>query len=260
SLGQLTAGIAHEIKNPLNFVNNFADLSVELAEELQKELGAHPDRPVAEVLPELEDLLGDLQENARRIHEHGRRADRIVYAMLQHSRGSTGEPVATDVNAFVEEYANLAYHGQRARDADFNAEVRRDLDPAVGEVPVVPQDLGRVLINLFSNAFDAVKARAQTDGPGYHPAVTVATRRAADGVEIHVSDNGGGVESDAEGRVFEPFFTTKPTGEGTGLGLSLAYEIVTQRHGGDLRLENHPGEGATFVICLPDDPPEPPEA
>ena len=252
SLGQLTAGIAHEIKNPLNFVNNFADLSVELAEELAAALAANAARPVGEVLPEMEELLGDLRENARRIHEHGRRADRIVYAMLQHSRGGAGERVPTDVNELVDEYANLAYHGMRAKDADFNVAVRRELDPEAGAVPLVPQDIGRVLINLLSNAFDAVRDHAAEAGPDYVPAVTVATRRAARGVEIRVSDNGTGIAQGTADRVFEPFFTTKPSGQGTGLGLSLAYEIVTQGHGGTLRMESHPGDGATFVVSLPD--------
>jgi ligand-binding sensor domain-containing protein/signal transduction histidine kinase len=253
SLGQLTAGIAHEIKNPLNFVNNFADLSVELADELGEELAAHPDRPVREVLPEMEGLLADLKENARRIHEHGRRADRIVYAMLQHSRGGAGERTPTDVNELVEEYANLTYHGQRAKDTEFNVAVRRELDPEAGTVPLVPQDVGRVLINLLGNAFDAVREHAKKTGPDYLPTVTVATRRMEDGVEIRVADNGPGIPPEVAERVFEPFFTTKPSGQGTGLGLSLAYEIVTQGHGGTLRVESRPGEGATFVIELPDE-------
>jgi signal transduction histidine kinase len=258
SLGQLTAGIAHEIKNPLNFVNNFADLSVELADELNEELAGQADRRVGDVLPEMEDLLADLKENARRIHEHGRRADRIVYAMLQHARGGTGERAPTDVNEFVEEYANLAYHGMRAKDTDFNATLRHELDPAAGTVAFVPQDIGRVLINLLSNAFDAVRERASRDGAGYLPTVTVATARTPRGVEIRVSDNGPGIAAEAAERIFEPFFTTKPSGQGTGLGLSLAYDIVTAGHGGTLRVESRPGDGATFVVSLPDGTPAAP--
>jgi len=252
SLGQLTAGIAHEIKNPLNFVNNFADLSVDLADELRDELNAHPDQPLSDVLPVVQGLLEGLRETARRIHEHGRRADRIVHAMLQHSRGGTGEPVRVDVNAFVEEYANLAYHGMRAKDADFRVTLERDLAPDAGEAELVPQEMGRVLINLLSNAFDAVNGRAKADGAAYEPVVTVRTRRAGDRVEIHVADNGPGIPDALRRRIFEPFFTTKATGSGTGLGLSLSYEIVTQGHGGGLRLESRDGEGATFVVSLPE--------
>ena len=255
SLGQLTAGIAHEIKNPLNFVNNFADLSVELADELGEELHNNKDKPVSAVLEEVDALLDDLRDNARRIHEHGTRADRIVKAMLLHSRGSAAEKARVEANRFVEEYANLAYHGARANDKEFQVDLVREMDPAAGEVEVIPQELGRVLINLLSNAFYAVGQRRKLEGAGYDPAVTVGTRRLTEGgvdwVEIRVADNGTGIPDELRQKVFEPFFTTKPTGEGTGLGLSLAYEIVTQGHSGAMAVESEESVGTTFSIRLP---------
>ena len=254
SLGQLTAGIAHEIKNPLNFVNNFADLSVELADELGDELHDNKEKPVKDVLEEVDALLEDLRENARRIHEHGTRADRIVKAMLLHSRGSSAERARVDANRFVEEYANLSYHGARANDKEFQVDLVRDLDPAAGEVELIPQELGRVLINLFSNAFYAVGQRRKVEGDGYHPTVTVSTRRleqsGEDWVEIRIADNGTGIPAELREKVFEPFFTTKPTGDGTGLGLSLAYDIITQGHGGVMTVESEEGVGTTFSIQL----------
>jgi signal transduction histidine kinase/ligand-binding sensor domain-containing protein len=254
SLGQLTAGIAHEIKNPLNFVNNFADLSVDLADEVGQELAEAGDRPASALLDELGPLLDDLRENARRIHEHGQRADRIVRAMLLHSRGGAGERGRVDLNRFVDEYANLAYHGARANDADFHVALERDLGADVGEVEIVPQELGRVLINLITNAFHAVHERAAA-GHGYAPAVTLRTRRRGGRVVLEVEDNGTGIPAATRERIFEPFFTTKPTGEGTGLGLSLAYDIVTQVHGGQMSVESVEGEGTTFTVVLPDAPP-----
>jgi signal transduction histidine kinase len=224
---------------------------VDLADELGEELTTHSERPIGEILPELQELLEDLKENARRIHEHGQRADRIVHAMLQHSRGGAGERAPTDLNALVAEYTNLSYHGQRAKETDFNAVVHTDLDPDVGMVEVIPQEIGRVLINLLGNAFYAVQQHARTQGPDYQPTVTVTTKRTPRGIEVRVADNGPGIPEDVRARIFEPFFTTKPTGAGTGLGLSLSYEIVTQGHGGDLRVESTEGAGATFVLILP---------
>ncbi|MEL6614295.1 MAG: ATP-binding protein, partial [Bacteroidota bacterium] len=252
---QLTAGIAHEIKNPLNFVNNFADLSVELADELGEELHENKDKPVSAVLEEVDALLEDLRENSRRIHQHGTRADRIVKAMLLHSRGASGEHARVDANRFVEEYANLAYHGARANDKEFQVDLVRELDPEVAEAEVIPQELGRVLINLLSNAFYAVGQRRKLEGDGYQPTVTVATESVRlageDGVEIRIADNGTGIPDELRKKVFEPFFTTKPTGDGTGLGLSLAYDIITGAHGGTLSVESAQGEGTTFFIRLP---------
>ena len=272
SLGQLTAGIAHEIKNPLNFVNNFAELSVDLTSELEEDLAAAGTQPVADVLPGLAPLIDDLRENARRIHEHGQRADRIVRAMLLHSRGGAVERARVKVNAFVEEYANLAYHGARANDPDFTAALTRAFDADAGEAEVVPQELGRVLINLLSNAFHAVQARTTAaraaakaaapvggpaGGPAYAPEVSVGTRRDGDDVEIVVADNGTGMAPDVLAKIFEPFYTTKPTGEGTGLGLSLAHDIVAQVHGGTLTVESTVGAGTRFVVRFPAGTPAP---
>ena len=251
SLGQLTAGIAHEIKNPLNFVNNFAELSVELADELDEELQQHADQSVASIRGDLEPLLADLKENARRIHEHGQRADRIVRAMLLHSRGGTDEKARVNVNAFVEEYANLAYHGAKANEADFQVVLERDLGAETGEADVVPQELGRVLINLLTNAFYAVQKQSTSGETSYAPTVTVRTRREGANVQIEVEDNGTGISEEVQRRIFEPFFTTKPTGEGTGLGLSLAHDIVTGVHGGEMDMKSDVGEGTTFRIAIP---------
>ncbi len=261
SLGQLTAGIAHEIKNPLNFVNNFAELSVDLAADLRTDLEAAAERPVSDVLPDIEPLLDDLRDNARRIHEHGQRADRIVRAMLLHSRGGAVERARVDVNRFADEYANLAYHGARANDSDLAVNLVRDLAPDAGEAEVVPQELGRVLINLLSNAFHAVGLRRQAGEPGYDATVTLHTRRLpeADGdlVEIALEDNGPGIPTEALEKIFEPFFTTKASGEGTGLGLSLAHDIVTQVHGGTLTVESAVGVGTTFTVRIPAGVPAP---
>ena len=256
SLGQLTAGIAHEIKNPLNFVNNFAELSVDLAADLRQDLETAGDRPVSDVLPDLADLLDDLRDNATRIREHGQRADRIVRAMLLHSRGGAVERARVDVNRFVEEYANLAYHGARANDADLAIDLVRDFDPAAGEAEVVPQELGRVLINLLANAFHAVGERKHAAAgaggeAGYVPRVTVRTRRKGSEIEIEMDDNGPGIPDAVLAKIFEPFFTTKPAGEGTGLGLSLAHDIVAQVHGGTMDVRSTVGVGTVFTICIP---------
>ena len=256
SLGQLTAGIAHEIKNPLNFVNNFADLTVELAGEIDEELRASPERTVGEALVDIEDLLGDLRDNARRIHEHGQRADRIVRSMLLHSRGGSGERGRVELNRFVEEYANLAYHGARANDQDFNIALEWDLDPEMGEIEIVPQELGRVLINLLTNAFHAVTDRRRDPATpeDYQPTVTLHTRCADTTAVLTIEDNGTGIPEAVRQQIFEPFFTTKPTGEGTGLGLSLVHDIVTGVHGGEVSVESTEGEGTSFIIVLPTRP------
>ncbi|PAP78312.1 sensor histidine kinase [Rubrivirga marina] len=246
SLGQLTAGIAHEIKNPLNFVNNFASLSRDLATELAAELDA--EAPDADLVAE---ILDDLRQNAQRIEQHGRRADAIVRGMMQHARAGQGERAPADLNALVGEHANLAYHGRRAQTSDFDAALQIDLGDDVGQVDVVAQDLGRVVLNLVTNAFDAVTARAQAEAPGYQPTVRVTTRRAGATVEITVEDNGTGIPEDVRRRVFEPFYTTKPAGKGTGLGLSMSHDIVEQGHGGSLDVESTEGEGTAFVITLP---------
>lgn len=252
SLGQLTAGIAHEIKNPLNFVNNFAVLSEELAEELAEELEANRDAPVSKVLGDVEDLLSDIRFNARKIHEHGRRADSIVRGMLEHSRGQSTERRPQELNMLVEEYVNLAYHGMRAGDPHFQATIERDYDEAAGAIELVPQEMGRVFLNLLNNAFYAVHEKRLMVNGTYEPTITVSTRAMGSCVEIRVQDNGHGIPDAIKARIFEPFFTTKPTGTGnTGLGLSLSYEIVTKGHGGTLSVESEEGEGTTFIISLP---------
>ncbi|MGB3544994.1 ATP-binding protein, partial [Rubrivirga sp.] len=256
SLGQLTAGIAHEIKNPLNFVNNFADLSVDLAQELREEMEHAGDNPTSGVLEDVSDLIEDLQENARRIREHGQRADRIVRSMLLHSRGGSAEKGRVDINRFVDEYANLAFHGARANDSDFQVEIVREFADDADEVEVVPQEFGRVLINLLTNAFHTVTERSALEGDAYRPRVTVATSREGSDVEVVVRDNGTGIPEAVKAKIFEPFFTTKPTGEGTGLGLSLAHDIVSQVHGGQMTVESTEGEGTAFHIVIPDRQPD----
>jgi signal transduction histidine kinase len=255
-LGQLTAGVAHEIKNPLNFVTNFAQLSRDLLRELHDELESDPERPCGEAMADVADLLDDLALNTEKIAEHGRRADGIVKSMLAHSRTSPGERQPVDLNGLLDEYVNLAYHGMRARHAGFNVEIERAFDPAVGAVPLVAGEMGRAFLNLLDNAFDAVRARAAASGPTYRPTVRVETRIAPGGGAVRIADNGTGVPAAVRARVFEPFFTTKPSGEGTGLGLSLAYEIVTQGHGGTLTMETEEGAGTAFTIVLPSRSPE----
>lgn len=241
SLGALTAGIAHEIKNPLNFVNNFASISQELVEELEEE----------EDPEEREAILADLRANAAKIEEHGKRADSIVRSMMQHASGKKEERRPVAINQMVEEYVNLAYHGKRAQRPDANATIERDLGDDVGELSIVGQDMGRVLVNLINNAFDAIFERADSGEAGYEPTIRIATKRKKDRVVIRVGDNGGGMPEEVKGRIFEPFFTTKPTGSGTGLGLSMSYDIVTQGHGGQLIVESEEGVGTTFEIQLP---------
>ncbi len=242
SLGALTAGIAHEIKNPLNFINNFAEVNEELADELQEALTNGET---------VDDLLADLKQNAAVIAQHGKRADGIVKSMMAHAREGKGEREAVNLNGLIDEHVELAYHGKRAQVPDFNVEIVRAYDEAVGKVDVMQQDMGRVILNLVSNAFDAVMERAARENGPYAPTVTVSTRRISDQVEIRVEDNGPGMSDEVKAKVFEPFFTTKPTGSGTGLGLSLSYDIITQGHGGTLTVKNDDEKGAVFSITLP---------
>jgi len=246
SLGELTAGIAHEIQNPLNFVNNFADVSQELVQELAEE----QTRPARDASLE-DELLNDLRHNLHKINLHGQRAASIVRGMLEHSRTSTGERAPTDVNALAEEYLRLAYHGLRAKDKTFNATLDAQLTPNLPLVEAVAGDLGRVLLNLFTNAFYAVQQRQLAAEPGYQPTVRLRTRPLGEGVEIQISDNGTGIPPAVQARIFQPFFTTKPVGEGTGLGLSLSHDIITQGHGGTLTAESQQGAGTIFTIWLP---------
>ena len=251
SLGELTAGIAHEIQNPLNFVNNFSDVSAELIGELEDE----QQRPNRDALLEAE-LLGDLKENLKKISLHGGRASNIVKGMLEHARTSTGQRQPTDLNALADEYLRLAYQGQRAKDKSFTCELITDFATDLGLADVVPQEIGRVLLNLFNNAFYAVSARAkQNDQPAYQPTVQVSTQRIGDPsdgqtVAIRVCDNGTGMPDAVKAKIFQPFFTTKPTGEGTGLGLSLSYDIVTKGHGGTLAVTSKEGEGTEFIVTI----------
>jgi PAS domain S-box-containing protein len=252
SLGQLTAGIAHEIKNPLNFVNNFASLSNELLAEL-KDIAA----PALKTLggdqrAALDEVVSMLAGNLDKIVEHGQRADGIVKSMLAHSRGGSGDRQAVDLNALIEESLNLAYHGARAQDQNFNIALERDFDPAIKPIELVPQDITRVFLNLFGNGFYAAnkRARAYADG-SFRPVLRVATRDAGDSVEIRVRDNGVGIPSEIRDKLFQPFFTTKPTGEGTGLGLSISYDIVTQQHGGVITVDSKESVFTEFMVRLP---------
>jgi signal transduction histidine kinase len=252
SLGELTAGIAHEIQNPLNFVNNFSELNSELIDELVNEA----DKGNTE---EVKAIARDIAMNMGKINHHGKRADAIVKGMLQHSRTSTGQKEPTDINSLCDEYLRLAFHGLRAKDKTFNAKFETQLDPSIGKINVLPQDLGRVILNLINNAFYAAsQASHQTTGPKV-PVVIVTTKLVETNgpgqnkgvVEIRVTDNGPGIPEKIREKIFQPFFTTKPTGEGTGLGLSLSYDIVTKGHGGDLLLETKEGEGSTFIVRIP---------
>ena len=242
SLGKLTAGIAHEIKNPLNFVNNFAEISIELAEELESCVKKGED-----VAP----IVEDIKQNAEHIAKHGRRAASIVNSMMQHASGSQGTRQEIEVNTFISEYINLAYHGMRARTSDFNTTINQKYDDQAGTVEMVPQEIGRVLINLFNNAFFAMHEKAKENGLDYKPEITVSTQRKDKAVEICVVDNGPGIPKKVKDKIFEPFFTTKPAGSGTGLGLSLSFDIITQGHNGQLTVDSVPGKGTTFKILLP---------
>jgi signal transduction histidine kinase len=244
SLGELTAGIAHEIQNPLNFVNNFSELNTELIEELKEEIEKGN-------LDDVKSIADDIRLNEQKITHHGKRADSIVKGMLQHSRNSTGQKEPTDINALADEFLRLAYHGLRAKDKTFNATLNTMFDEAAGKINVISQDIGRVILNLITNAFHAVKEKKSMHPEGYSPTVTVRTERKDKDLLIVVSDNGNGVPERIIDKIFQPFFTTKPTGQGTGLGLSMSYDIITKGHNGDLRIKTKEGEGSEFIISLP---------
>ena len=250
SLGELTAGIAHEIQNPLNFVNNFSEVSSELLDEMKAELEKN-NKEEAGVIAD------DVKQNLEKIIYHGKRADAIVKGMLQHSRSSSGKKEPTDINALADEYLRLAYHGLRAKDKTFNATMKSDYDAAIGNIDIVPQDMGRAILNLITNAFYAVTEKKKQlgeaslpDGQDYEPTVTVSTKKINSKVEIRVADNGNGIPQKVLDKIFQPFFTTKPTGQGTGLGLSLSYDII-KVHGGELKVETKEGEWSEFIIQLP---------
>ncbi|HEX2845092.1 MAG TPA: ATP-binding protein [Chitinophagaceae bacterium] len=242
-LGELSAGIAHEIQNPLNFVNNFSEINKELADELEVEIDRRN-------YSEAKALARDIRNNEEKINHHGKRADAIVKGMLQHSRSSTGQKEPTDINALCDEYLRLSYHGLRAKDKSFQANYKIVLDNNIGKINIVPQDMGRVLLNLINNAFYAVQEKAKTAGEGYSPTVTVSTQKENGQLTIAVADNGTGIPQQLVDKIFQPFFTTKPTGSGTGLGLSLSYDII-KAHGGELKVETVEGEGTTFIFQLP---------
>jgi len=244
SLGSLTAGIAHEIQNPLNFVNNFSEVSSEMLDEMEEELDKGD-------FDEAKYLAGEVKDNLKKIMHHGKRADSIVKGMLQHSRASTSEKERTDMNALADEYLRLSYHGLRAKDRSFNCEIVTQFDATIDHIYIVPQEIGRVLLNLFTNAFYAVTEKKKLFPTEYKPTITVQTEKIESGVRIKVSDNGLGIPEKIKEKIFQPFFTTKPTGQGTGLGLSLSYDIITIGHGGTISVESIEGEGTTFTINLP---------
>jgi signal transduction histidine kinase/ligand-binding sensor domain-containing protein len=243
SLGELTAGIAHEIQNPLNFVNNFSEVNTEMVDEATEEIDKGN-------YDEVKIILHDIKDNSEKINHHGKRADAIVKGMLQHSQKSTGVKEAININALCDEYLRLAYHGLKAKDKNFNVTMQTNFDSNIGKVNIVPQDVGRVLLNLFNNAFYATNEKKKTADENYQPTVSVQTKKISNKVEIKVSDNGNGISQKIVDKIFQPFFTTKPTGEGTGLGLSLSYDII-KAHGGDIKVETKENEGTTFILNLP---------
>ncbi len=251
SLGELTAGIAHEIQNPLNFVNNFSEINFELIEEMKNEITSGNTN-------EAVSIAENIKDNEKKIIHHGKRADAIVKGMLQHSRSSNGQKELTDINALADEYLRLSYHGLRAKDKSFNATMETHFDESLEKINVIPQDVGRAFLNLFTNAFYAVSEKKNIktnadakDGTPYMPTVTISTKKIINKVEVRVRDNGMGISKKALDKIFQPFFTTKPSGQGTGLGLSLSYEIITQGHGGEIRVETKEGEFAEFIVDLP---------
>jgi len=248
SLGELTAGIAHEIQNPLNFVNNFSEVSNELIDEMNEEIAKGN-------YEEVKAIADDVKQNLEKINHHGKRADAIVKGMLQHSRASSATKELTDINKLADEYLRLAYHGLRAKDKSFNATLKTDYDESIEQVNIIPQDIGRVILNLITNAFYAAGERKRAPQPSegevpYDPTVSVSTKKMNDKIEVHVKDNGNGIPPKVLDKIFQPFFTTKPTGQGTGLGLSLSYDIV-KAHGGELKVETKEGKGSEFIILLP---------
>ena len=244
SLGELTAGIAHEIQNPLNFVNNFSEVSTELVEEMNDEINKGN-------IEEAKEIASDLKQNMAKINHHGKRAGDIVKGMLQHSRSSSGTKEPTDINALADEYLRLAYHGLRAKDKSFNASLKTDFDESIGNINIIPQDIGRVMLNLITNAFYVVDEKKKSGIENYEPTVSLTTKKVQSKVEVKVTDNGNGIPQKILDKIFQPFFTTKPTGQGTGLGLSMSFDIVTKGHGGTLTVTTEEGVGTTFTITLP---------
>ncbi len=255
SLGELTAGIAHEIQNPLNFVNNFSEVNLELVEELDEAVGnslpaGQAGQEAGVNTPLVSELLADIKQNLEKINHHGKRADAIVKGMLQHSRTTGLTKELTDINKLADEYLRLAYHGMRAKDNSFNATLQTDFDESIGNINIIPQDIGRVILNVINNAFHAVDEKKKTGVENFEPTVFVSTKKEGGNVLISIKDNGNGIPQKILDKIFQPFFTTKPTGQGTGLGLSLSYDIV-KAHGGELKVETKEGEGTRFIIVLP---------
>jgi two-component system, NtrC family, sensor kinase len=244
SLGELTAGIAHEIQNPLNFITNFSEVSEELLDDMQTAL---ENDQKDEVLA----ISTTVRQNLERIKHHGKRADAIVKGMLYHSRTGSGNKEPTDINGLLDEYLRLIYHGLKARDRTFNAVMSSDFDKSIGEILVVPQEIGRVILNLLANAFYAVSEKKKLAQNGYVPTVSVSTKNLGKSIQILIADNGTGISKKVLDKIFQPFFTTKPSGQGTGLGLSLSYDIITKGHGGKLTLDTKEGEGTKFTIVIP---------
>ena len=251
SLGALTAGIAHEIKNPLNFVNNFAELSTDLVQELHQEIQTHKEKLDDEAVEAIAAILSDLQQNTTKINEHGQRANSIINGMLLHSRGKSGDPQPTDINGLLAEDINLAYHGMRAKDTTFNIGIETDYDDSIERIEIVPQDISRVFLNVINNACYATHQKKKAVGEGFTPTLSVRTKAGRNQVEIRIRDNGPGIPKDVVDKIFNPFFTTKPTGEGTGLGLSISYEIVVEEHNGAIQVETEAGSYTEFIITLP---------
>ncbi len=252
SLGQLTAGIAHEIQNPLNFVNNFSEISSELVNDLKEDLHANLSKFDREVMEGIQDALDDLETNVNKINEHGKRADSIVKGMLQHSRSQVGRREPIDINKMLKEYVNLAYHGHRAKDSTFNVAINESLDENLTKISVVPQDVSRVLLNIFNNGFYAthIKKKKLNDS-NYKPEISVTTTDRQKVIDIKIRDNGTGIPKKSLNLVFNPFFTTKPTGKGTGLGLSISYDIIVKQHKGEIKVDTKDGEFTEFTITLP---------
>lgn len=253
SLGQLTAGIAHEIKNPLNFITNFAQLSKELAHELRHELSLEKNQVEDKRAEEITEIIDNLEQNVTKINEHGKRADSIVRGMLLHSRGKAGERQETDLNALLAEYTNLAYHGMRAQDQSFNVKIETDFDSTIGNVNIVPQDLSRAFLNMVNNACYAANEKRKSVANGFSPIVRVSAKNLGNKVEIRIRDNGNGIPKEVIDKIFNPFFTTKPAGVGTGLGLSITYDIIRDEHKGEIKVDTQAGEYTEFIICIPRD-------
>lgn len=251
TLGQITAGIAHEIKNPLNFIKNFSELTLELTQELREKIAEMVQATDPLVVEEVNGILSDMSSNILKISEHGKRAESIIRGMLLYAHGKAGERIPTDINAMIAEYITLGYQGLRAADNTFNIKIEQDYDRTIGLIDIVPQDIGRVFLNMINNACYSTHQKKKSNAEKYVPVLKVKTRNLEKEVEIRIGDNGNGIPPSVVEEIFKPFFTTKPAGSGTGLGLSISYDIVVNQHHGDIRVESEEGEFAEFIIRLP---------